>query len=100
LTNAIQYNRPGGEVHVTLGPSADGVTLSIRDTGCGIAEEDRPHLFERFYRVDKARSRTSGGNGLGLAICQSIVASHGGAMGFESKPGEGSTFWVRMKNEE
>jgi two-component system OmpR family sensor kinase len=96
LSNAVQYNRPGGEVRVQLGVAVGEVVLSVADTGCGIPEEDRPHLFERFYRVDKARSRASGGNGLGLAICRSIVEAHGGTIGFETEPGQGSTFWVRL----
>jgi heavy metal sensor kinase len=96
LSNAVQYNRPGGEVRIQLGTSADEAVLSVTDTGCGIPASDRPHLFERFYRVDKARSRSSGGNGLGLAICKSIVEAHGGTIGFETKPDQGSTFWVRL----
>jgi heavy metal sensor kinase len=94
LSNAVQYNRPGGSVRVELGVSAEGVMLSVADTGCGIPTEDRPHLFERFYRVDKARSRASGGNGLGLAICRSIVEAHGGRIGFQTEVDAGSTFWV------
>jgi heavy metal sensor kinase len=96
LSNAVQYNRPGGAVRVELGVAAAEAVLSVSDTGCGIPEGDRPHIFERFYRVDKARSRASGGNGLGLAICKSIVEAHGGTIGFETKPGQGSTFWVRL----
>jgi heavy metal sensor kinase len=96
LSNAVQYNHPGGEVRVWLGVAGGEAVLSVTDTGCGVPEEDRPHLFERFYRVDKARSRASGGNGLGLAICRSIVEGHGGTIGFETEPGRGSTFWVRL----
>jgi heavy metal sensor kinase len=96
LSNAVAYNRPGGQVVVRLEGSAGDIALAVSDTGCGIPAQDRPHIFERFYRVDKARSRASGGNGLGLAICKSIVEAHGGTIGFESEPGRGSTFWVRL----
>lgn len=96
LTNAVQYNRPGGEVRVQLRASAGEAVLAVADTGCGIPEEDRPHIFERFYRVDKARGRASGGHGLGLAICHGVVAAHGGTLEFESEVGRGSTFRVRL----
>jgi heavy metal sensor kinase len=96
VNNAIQFNRPGGTVKVQLNVMSGETILSVRDTGCGIPAEDRPHLFERFYRVDKARSRASGGNGLGLAICKSIVETHGGTIGFESTLDIGTTFWVRL----
>ncbi len=92
VTNAIQYNRPDGRVEVTL---KDGV-LEISDTGPGIPEEDRPHVFERFYRADKARSRNVGGAGLGLAITKSIVEAHGGTIEFESRNGNGTVFRVRI----
>jgi heavy metal sensor kinase len=96
LSNAIQYNHAGGEVRVALDAQDGEVILSVGDTGCGIPEEDRAHLFERFYRVDKARARASGGNGLGLAICKSIVEAHGGSIACTSEPGHGSTFSVRL----
>jgi two-component system phosphate regulon sensor histidine kinase PhoR len=96
LSNAIHYNHPGGRVHLRLCVLSGEAALYVTDTGCGIPEEDRPSIFERFYRVDKARSRTSGGNGLGLAICKSIVEAHGGTIGFETKSGRGSAFWVRL----
>jgi heavy metal sensor kinase len=96
LSNAIQYNRPGGAIRVQLSTTDGEAVLEVSDTGCGIPAEDQPHLFERFYRVDKARSRASGGNGLGLAICKSIVEAHGGAIGFESELEKGTTFWVRL----
>jgi heavy metal sensor kinase len=96
LTNAIQYNRPGGQVRLELTEEEEEAVLAVADTGCGVPEEDIPHLFERFYRVDKARSRASGGNGLGLAICKSIVEAHGGTIGLQTEVGLGSTFWVRL----
>jgi heavy metal sensor kinase len=96
LSNAVQYNRPGGEVRVELVTKSGEATLSVADTGRGIPADDCPHIFERFYRVDKARSRASGGNGLGLAICKSIVSAHGGTIGFETELNRGSTFWVRL----
>ncbi|MFI5337931.1 MAG: sensor histidine kinase [Opitutales bacterium] len=96
LTNAINYNREGGSVSVSTKAEGDWAVLTIADTGVGIAEADQTHLFERFYRVDKARSRALGGTGLGLAICKSIVEAHGGAITFTSKIGEGTTFTVRL----
>ncbi len=96
LSNAVQYNRPGGVIRVALTTAGAATMLAVTDTGCGIPEEDRPFLFERFYRVDKARSRAAGGNGLGLAICKSIVEAHRGAIDFDSKVDTGSTFRVRL----
>lgn len=94
VSNAIQYNRPGGSIDVRLTTDRNAATLAVADTGPGIPESDRPHIFERFYRVDKARSRASGGTGLGLAICQSIIAAHGGTIDFDSRLNEGTTFRV------
>ena len=95
LTNAIQYNRPGGEVRVKLEAQGSLAVLKIADTGPGIAPEDLPRVFERFYRADK--SRTGGGSaGLGLSICKAIVEAHGGTIEAESKFGKGSTFIVRL----
>jgi two-component system OmpR family sensor kinase len=96
LSNAVQYNRPGGSVRVCLQAQADAVLVEVADTGCGIPPEDQPHLFERFFRVDRARARQSGGSGLGLAICKSIVEAHGGTIGCRSMLECGSTFWVRL----
>jgi heavy metal sensor kinase len=96
LTNAIHYNHPGGDVAATVAASEQDVVLKVADTGCGIPEEDAPHIFERFYRVDRARSRGQGGCGLGLAICKSIVEAHGGTIGFSSEEGQGTTFFVRL----
>lgn len=95
-TNAIVYNRPGGEVHLRIENIEGDVVLKVLDNGVGIPEADLPLLFERFYRVDKARSRDIGGSGLGLAICRSIVEAHGGTISVLSKLGQGTTFAVRL----
>ncbi len=99
VTNAISYNRPGGKVWVRLKTEGGQAVLSVADTGCGIPEEDQPHVFERFYRADKARSREQGGSGLGLAICKSIVEVLGGSITFTSRVNEGTTFVVRLQLE-
>jgi len=96
LANAIQYNVPQGRVSVRLGCENGEAVLAVADTGHGIPEADRPHIFERFYRVDKARSRDTGGYGLGLAICRSIVESHGGTISFVTQEDRGTTFVVRL----
>jgi signal transduction histidine kinase len=94
LANAIHYNRPEGEVRVSLEAVGADAVLAVADTGCGIPKEDRPHLFERFYRVDRAREL--GGSGLGLALCKSIVDAHGGTISFTTEVGQGSNFVVRL----
>jgi heavy metal sensor kinase len=94
LTNAIQYNRVGGEVRVTARLENGFAIVSVVDTGQGIAPEDLPRVSERFYRADK--SRTAGGAGLGLSICKAIVAAHGGTLDVASESGTGSTFTVRL----
>ena len=96
LTNAINYNREGGRVNVSLRPDGSAAVLEVADTGLGISEEDQKHLFERFYRVDKARSRELGGSGLGLAICKTVVKAHGGTITCSSKLDEGTLFSVRL----
>jgi two-component system OmpR family sensor kinase len=96
LTNAIHFNREQGEVRLSARTENDAVLLTVADTGQGIPAEDLPHLFERFYRVDKSRSRIQGRNGLGLAICKAIVGAHGGTIEVSSQPGAGSTFTVRL----
>jgi len=95
LDNAVKFNRPGGEVHVIAGRAEDNrVRLAISDTGIGIPSEDLSRIFERFYRVDKARSREMGGTGLGLAIVKHIIERMGGSVIAESQLGKGSTFTV------
>lgn len=93
VDNAIRYTEKGGVV-VALKPEAGGVLLSVTDTGIGIPEEHLPRIFERFYVVDKSRSRRTGGTGLGLSIVKHIVLAHGGKIEVKSAPGFGSTFTV------
>ena len=92
IDNAIKYNRPNG--HITIRwESTDGtVQISVRDTGVGIPPEHIARIFERFYRVDKERSREAGGTGLGLAIVKHIVEAHGSTVDVRSEVGKGSTF--------
>ena len=96
LDNAIKYSDEGGQVRLAVSRSGDQVTLSVADNGRGIAAEALPHVFERFYRADKARSREMGGTGLGLSIAKWIVESHKGSIGIESKVGLGTTVTVRL----
>jgi two-component system phosphate regulon sensor histidine kinase PhoR len=92
LDNAIKYTPNGGRLSISAGVNGGRVELSVGDTGIGIPEQDLPRIFERFYRVDKARSREMGGTGLGLAIVKHIMLAHGGEARVESQLGSGSTF--------
>ena len=92
VDNAIKYTRQGGRICVRLRTDAAHATIEVQDTGIGIAPSDQPRIFERFYRVDKARSRATGGTGLGLAIVRHVAQAHGGEVTVESIEGEGSTF--------
>ncbi|MCX5794218.1 MAG: ATP-binding protein [Elusimicrobia bacterium] len=96
LDNAIKFTPEKGLVRVSAACAEGRVTVAVQDTGIGIPAEDLPRIFERFYRVDKARSRELGGTGLGLAIVKHIVEAHGGSVAVESRPGEGSTFRVSL----
>ncbi len=96
LTNAIAYSAENTRVSVSGRLSAGIVEISVTDQGIGISESDRERIFERFYRVDPARSRATGGTGLGLSIVKHICASHGGECVVWSEPGEGSTFTLRL----
>jgi two-component system phosphate regulon sensor histidine kinase PhoR len=96
LDNAVKYTPSGGAVTLTLACGATEATIDVRDTGIGIEKEHLARIFERFYRVDKARSRELGGTGLGLAIVKHLVAAHGGRVSVESEPGAGSAFRVAL----
>jgi heavy metal sensor kinase len=100
LDNAIRYTPAPGTVSVSLRREGQMAVVDIRDTGIGIPAEDIPFIFERFYRVDKSRSRADGGSGLGLAICQHIAEVHGGKIDVESQVGTGSTFsiWLPLQS--
>lgn len=92
IVNSIKYSGVDGVTEISYSEEADKVLVHIKDNGIGISSEDQNRLFERFYRVDKSRSREQGGTGLGLSIVKHIVESHGGAIGVNSEPGKGSTF--------
>ena len=94
--NAIKYNSFGGNVFLRLHREGGEAVLTVEDTGIGIPEEDVPHIFDRFYRVDKARSRASGGSGLGLSIVLGAVQAHGGTIGVERRETVGTRFTVRF----
>jgi heavy metal sensor kinase len=96
LDNALKYTPSPGSVKLTLEQKGESAIIAVQDSGLGIAEEDQPKIFERFYRVDKARSREQGGAGLGLAIAQWIVSQHHGSIVVESRPGQGATFRVEL----
>jgi len=96
VDNAIKYTPEGGAVRVVVGIEDNHAMMRVEDNGAGIPADALPHLFERFYRVDKARSRQMGGAGLGLAIVKSIVTAHGGQVTVESAEGRGSRFRVQL----
>ncbi|MCG6881503.1 MAG: cell wall metabolism sensor histidine kinase WalK [Deltaproteobacteria bacterium] len=96
LDNAIKYSEIGGTIHISVTEKTGFLNIAVQDHGVGINKKHLPRLFERFYRVDKARSRQLGGTGLGLAIVKHIVQAHGGRISVESAPGEGSTFLIHL----
>jgi two-component system phosphate regulon sensor histidine kinase PhoR len=92
VNNAIRYTPLGGEIHLNWSLTAEGAVFVVKDTGPGIAAEHLPRLSERFYRVDRSRSRETGGTGLGLAITKHVMQRHGGELRVESVLGQGATF--------
>jgi len=100
IVNAIQYNKPKGVVKINLKPKPEALFLSIQDSGIGIAQEDLPHIFDRFYRVDPSRSRLSGGTGLGLAIVRHIAELYKAEITVESEVAKGSCFIVSFPKTE
>jgi heavy metal sensor kinase len=96
IDNAVKYTPPSGQINVSLQRNDGYAVAEVRDTGIGIADADLPNVFERFYRADKARSRESGGVGLGLSIGRWIAEVHAGTIGVHSSPGNGSTFQIRL----
>jgi heavy metal sensor kinase len=99
LDNAIKYTQPGGEIEVRVEGRAGEAVVTVRDSGVGIPEEHLPRVFDRFYRVDRARTRAEGGTGLGLSIARSIVAAHGGSIELRSAPGKGTACIVTLPRE-
>mgnify|MGYP000103850910 CR=1 FL=1 len=96
IENAVKYNDDNGSVDVSLNADHKFFYIRVKDTGCGIPEDCQEQIFERFYRVDKARSRETGGTGLGLAITRNVILMHKGSIRVHSKEGEGSTFIIRI----
>lgn len=99
ISNSVKYTKNGGRIEVSAKAEANGVLINVRDNGMGIPAEDIPRLFERFYRVEKARTSDAGGTGLGLAITKEIVDAHGGQIWVESEPGKGTSTWIRIPYE-
>jgi signal transduction histidine kinase len=96
LSNALYYNRPGGEISVTTASEDGTAVLKVSDTGIGIGSDDMARIFDRFYRGDKARSRSHGHSGLGLAICKTIIEAENGEITVMSVPNQGTTFTIRF----
>ena len=99
ITNAVHYNKVGGQIEVTLEETDKSAIIKVKDTGIGIAEENIPHLCERFYRVDKSRSKKTGGTGLGLAIVKHICALYGAEIVINSEIDVGTEFIVVFKKD-
>src|SRR4029434_6281869 len=96
LSNAIHYNKENGAIRVSTRTENASAVVTVADTGEGIAPEDLPHIFDRFYRADKSRARSEGRSGLGLAISKAVVDAHGGTLEVSSQPGAGTIFTVRL----
>jgi signal transduction histidine kinase len=96
VTNAILYNRPGGGVTISVDKDGRSARLSVADTGVGIPSAAMPYVFDRFFRVDQARGRDTGGAGLGLSVARAIIDRHGGTISCASQEGSGSVFAVNL----
>ncbi len=96
LDNAVRYTDVGGRISLEAAPHDGSVQISVADNGMGIAADDLPHIFERFYRADKSRSREKGGSGIGLTIVKRYVESLGGDIAVSSAPGKGTRFTVKL----
>ncbi len=96
FTNAIKYNRTAGTIDLTVQHTGEKVAVAVHDTGIGLTAEEREHIFDRFYRADQARTRTTEGTGLGLSIVQQVITMHDGNIAVESRPGEGTIFTVTL----
>ena len=96
LDNAVKYSPGGKTIWIDAGSGNDRLTISVRDQGVGISDQDQKHIFNKFYRVDGRLSRKVKGVGLGLSLVKHIVAAHGGDVECESRPGEGSTFVIHL----
>jgi signal transduction histidine kinase len=96
MDNAVKYTTPGGHVTLVLSLEDSQAIIEVRDTGIGIAKQDLPHVFERFYRADQARSRETRGSGLGLSIAKWITETHNGSIDLCSQPGQGTTVSIRL----
>jgi len=97
IDNATKYTAAGGSIVVTCREEPNNVRITVKDSGVGIAAEHLPRIFERFYRVDRERSREAGGTGLGLAIVKHIVEAHGSKVEIESEVGKGTTFSFSLR---
>jgi two-component system sensor histidine kinase BaeS len=97
MANALRYTSAGGAITLRAQPTDGGVCIVVHDTGKGIPPEDLPYIFDRFWRGDRSRSHAGGaGSGLGLAIARQLVQAHGGRIGVESEPGQGTTFTIEF----
>jgi signal transduction histidine kinase len=96
VDNAVKYTPPSGHVALVLSVQGSQAVIEVRDTGIGIAEQDLPHVFERFYRADQTRSRETRGSGLGLSIAKWIAETHNGSIELHSRPGQGTTVIIRL----